>query len=1219
MGGLSVERTMRETRAFLSGLVRFLRFALHHSLRDMWRNRTRTVFALICVVTGVSAVVALRSLALMVGDELTTNLAQMNRGDIRVYATRRVPELTTLSGQQLPVFNQQAVEAFRAWAAQEGVTLSFARLSGAWPLRQVVDGQEVTAQTIVALFVEPETYPFYDRIVLREPAGATLADVLLADREAQGTLEDPRPLVISTGLARESSLGLRVGDKVRLGASSTTYEVRGIAPTSAETVLTLPSAAFLGLYVYLPLDDLQWLNEPVLPDQVFVKVPLGRDIEQVEKSLVTYLQERLGSESSFDDQLSRSTVPELAEENTEVAGVIDDMILTIGLSSLLIGGIGIVNTMLVVVNRRMLEIAVLKTLGLKAYRVTLLFLVEALLMGVIGSIVGTGVGVVLSYLVRGVGEEAFALTLEWRLYPAAMVSGLFLGVIMTTLFGFMPTLIAGQVRPAIVLRPNDAEMPPAGLVQTLLVLAAMIAVLGLLVSSIVEDALSFGPEVMLAGGGGLIGLFAGAILANWRGPVLSVPRRRLLPGLQSAVARILWGYGALAIGAAVASVIVLVLSAVWRPFGIGNDQPASSVVGALRRGEPGWALTWLALTLGVAWLIRRYAQRAARALALTTSGLTVGGVIGAVSGIALESLLGQTSLWRTLTPFSTGVVLVEGALAVLAAVYIGYWLLVWLVSRMPSAFMTGVASLLLIALVTGGAVASTLASSGLGATSAGITGFIGLIVWGKRRREDHPTITGRGEQVAWRKARDRDPVRHLSALLLGTAVITASAWLARSFAWPIATVTGSVAGATFLGWWLLLQRNYRADARLVLRELAGRRARVALTLLGLSVGVAGLSLVTLTAGAVSHILEIQLGETVEGNLLIADRTASHGLEVAAILDASEGVLEYSQVTTYRGVLVALNGEDVRSFWRRDGGSESDEEFDFETSRGIPLGLIQRETLDDMPSYKMVDGRPLMPGDEGQHRIMLRESFVTDRLGIKAGDSLQFLFENGLGQADDVLLQFRVVGIVSRQSEQTGLEEMGNLSVLPPSVLPDTVKPQGTATIALVDDSDPRYMDQVMVTLAHVPGVITFELDALTQLAQNLLEQLNAIPTLVAWLALVAGTAIIANTVALAVQERRRQIAVMKAIGLKGWRALAMLLVENGLIGLLAGLIGGGVGLVVTVVVVLATPSPEDVRRVIEFGTLGWLMLLSIGVAVGAAMLSAWGAMREKPLHVLRYE
>ena len=73
----------------------------------------------------------------------------------------------------------------------------------------------------------------------------------------------------------------------------------------------------------------------------------------------------------------------------------------------------------------------LKTLGLKAYRVTLLFLVEALLLGLIGSVIGMVLGAVLSYLIRDVGETAFQITLDWRLYPEALVSGLFLGMVMT--------------------------------------------------------------------------------------------------------------------------------------------------------------------------------------------------------------------------------------------------------------------------------------------------------------------------------------------------------------------------------------------------------------------------------------------------------------------------------------------------------------------------------------------------------------------------------------------------------------------------------------------------------------------------------------------------------------------------------------------------------------------------------------------------------------------
>lgn len=1216
---------MGDLQAMVNGAARLLRFAVKHSLRDMGRNRARTVFALVCVATGVSAIVALRSLAFMVGDELTTNLAQMNRGDIRLYATRAVPELIELSAQDFPVFTQRTVSLLRAWAAREDVAVSFARLSEARPLRLVADGQERTAQTVLSLYVETAIYPYYDTIVLREPADVTLGDLFARHSAASGTLDDPRPIVISTGLTRSAGMGLGLGDVVRLGAAEVYYVVRGITPATAETVLTLPQAAFLGTYVYLPLEDLALGGEAPLPDQVFVKVPLGQDIAETEASLVAYLQEQTGAETDLEQELARATVPELAEDNADVADTLGDLILVIGLSSLLIGGIGIVNTMLVVVNRRMLEIAVLKTLGLKAYRVTLLFLVEALLLGIVGSAIGVGVGVALSYLVRGVGEEAFALTLEWRLYPAAMGSGLFLGVLITALFGFMPTLIAGQVRPAMVLRPNEAEMPAAGLIQTLLTLLVMIAVLGALVGSVVGGSFAVGPVIMIAGAGALIGLFAGIIAANRRRSIPVGGRRRLRHWLGPVAWLIVQLYGALAIGAALASGVLLIVAAIWRPFGLGDADLPDTIVEAARAGEWAWALTWALLAGMVARAVWRHAGRAARTIALAALGLTVGGALGAGGSLALERVAGGTGVWRWLASVSTGIVLVEGAIALLSAIYVGYWLLVWGVARLRPVAMSGITSGLMVGLVGGlGAIASLVGRAALvGALALIMAGWLmtrarRLAATPEAGAQDGraPTNTGR-TPIAYRQA---DPARHLAAVLLGAAAVVGSILLVDiadgGGAWLIALTVLVV----FCAWWLLLARSYSADGRLILREMAGRRTRVALTLLGLSVGVAGLSLVSLTAGAVSHLLEFQLGEAVEGNLLIGDPSAAHREEVAATLDAAEGVLSYSQVTTYRAVLISRNGEPVRTgphFGRDEGPSEEGRAEPVEG--GISLGIIERESLSDMPRYKMISGRALAPGDEGQHRIMLRASLVTEHMGIQAGDRLQFLFRNQPGDADDVLMQFQVIGVISRQSEQTGLEGVGNLSVLPPGVLPDSVMPEGTATIALIDESDDRFMDHVLVALADVPGVIVFELSVLTQLAQNLLDQLNAIPTLVAWLALVAGTAIIANTVALATQERRRTIAVMKAMGLKGWRALAMLLVENGLIGLLAGLIGTGVGLLVTVVVVLAGPAPGDLQRVIEFETMGWLVLMAVAVAIGAALLSAWTAIREQPLNVLRYE
>jgi ABC-type antimicrobial peptide transport system permease subunit len=1211
-------------------MLKLLKFAVVHSLRDMWRNRARTFFALICVATGVAAVVALRSLAFMIGDELTTNLAQINRGDLRVYATRQVPELVTLDGQGNPVFTQETVDLMREWAASEGVDMTVARLTGLAQIRPLVNGEAVTAQLAQTLYVEPGLYPFYDTVFLKEPAGETLK-TLLAETGGAGTEDDPLPVVISNNLTRESNLGLHIGDHLRIGAAQTVFEVRGVAPSTAETVLSNPSAAFLGNYLYAPLDDLTVMGEAPLPDQVFFRVKLGRDVNAVEASLVSYLQSHVEADTNFKQGLSRVSVPDLEKRNATIAGVIDDMILVMGLSSLLIGGIGIINTMQVVVSRRTLEIAVLKTLGLKGYRVTFLFLVEALLLGLIGSLIGIVIGVILSYLVRGVGEKAFSLTLQWRLYPAAMSSGLFLGVLITALFGFLPTLIAGQVRPAVVLRPNEAQMPAAGLIQTLVTIIVMIVILGLLVSAIVENAITYGPVVMIVGGGALVGLFAGVILARLAQPIpdyyefrLSRRYERLdgwITGLAGAGRRergrrfITTGlralrqfvllYGAGAVGAALASVIVLLVSELWLPFGAGSVKPANDVIGAWGRGDAVWVLFWLALALGFGYLIRRYARGAAGMIAMGSLGITLGGAVGLLGGRVLAWALRGSAVWGTLAEMSTGVVLVEGALAILAAVYVGYWLLVWAVSRMSGGVLMAVVSVTAIALAAGAVAAVLLVGAGLLAAVI-VLGVIGAAVL-LRRSSD---AIGSGENVI--------PATHgVGRALTGVIAlaIDGGVWLING-RWG-AVLLGVMAAA---GLWVYLRRRYAIDGRLILREMMGRRGRVASTLLGLSVGIAGLSMVSLTTGAASHLLEFQLSDTIEGNLLIGDPTSTHGEDVARILRTTDGVESFSQVTMYQGILTSINGEEaVMPHGPHQSGEGSPRGNDIRRESGIPMGLTARSSLKGLPGYQMRSGRALQPGDEGQHRIMLRESFATEELGIKTGDLLTFLFENDPGTQDDVLIQVRVIGIVSLTSEQTGLEALGNLSVLPPGVLTSKVKPVGIATVAKIDESNDAYMDHALVALSDVPGVIAIELGALTQLAQNLLNQLKAIPTLVAWLALVAGTAIIANTVALATQERRRQVGVMKAVGLKGRRVLWMLMVENGLIGLIAGLIGVSVGFVVTVVMVLVSRNPGEVKQTIEFSTMGWLVLMSVVVAIGATTLSARSAAAEKPMNVLRYE
>ena len=134
-----------------------------------------------------------------------------------------------------------------------------------------------------------------------------------------------------------------------------------------------------------------------------------------------------------------------------------------------------------------------------------------------------------------------------------------------------------------------------------------------------------------------------------------------------------------------------------------------------------------------------------------------------------------------------------------------------------------------------------------------------------------------------------------------------------------------------------------------------------------------------------------------------------------------------------------------------------------------------------------------------------------------------------------------------------------------------------------------------------------------------MQQMASIPLLVAGLALFAGATIIANTVALATLERRRQIGILKAIGLKGQRVLGVMLLENVIVSLLGALLG--IGLSALGVVLMSYFGLELVILIPRDSLPVALALVTAAVLIGAVatVLSAQVAIRERALNVLRYE
>lgn len=473
-----------------------LRFYINHSLNDLWVNKRLTFFALLSIAAGVAAIVSLQTLASMISGTLNQNLQASNRGDISIsmgglpneFVDQGVaegvieqPGSGAFVGASGYMISARGLETIRQWIENSGysgqVDFTYqvylngpqAAFMGGYgtAMTAVTSGENVSQLTPV--MVETDLYPFYSAILTLD--GQTLAAAFNA----------PNDVVITEKVADDLQVG--VGDTVRLSEATADFVVRGIVSDDAGIVGS--SDLLLGLfgYYYLDVSALEYFPDvPLAASNLYFRLDDPNKLEQV----------RAGLAERFP-YLSLQTTEDARQANEKVSEQITQLVTIMGLISLLIGSIGIINTMQVVVRRRTVEVAVLKTMGLQAGQVTQLFLTEAFILGIVGSLAGIVLGWVAVFAIKGTAEAAFAVELPFRIAPVPAINGFIVGILVTTVFGFLPTLTAGQVRPGIVLRPSDDIVPRAGRLRSVLALVVMILVLSGIASGIMGNpALAFG-------------------------------------------------------------------------------------------------------------------------------------------------------------------------------------------------------------------------------------------------------------------------------------------------------------------------------------------------------------------------------------------------------------------------------------------------------------------------------------------------------------------------------------------------------------------------------------------------------------------------------------------------------------------------------------------------------------------------------------------------------
>lgn len=210
--------------------------------------------------------------------------------------------------------------------------------------------------------------------------------------------------------------------------------------------------------VYVPIQQAQSFFGTVECDQIIVK------LKNEDEATIAAVSKAIEENEAFGDQVSVASSTAVLDIISSVFSTVELFLAGIAAISLLVAGVGIMNIMIVSLMERTREIGILKALGMKSRTVLAIFLSEAIIVGLMGSIFGVGLGWVLANaatriftgggLAATTGRRAatggFAITPV--LTPTVLLGAFSFGIAVSVIFALYPAWRASKLKPVDALR-----------------------------------------------------------------------------------------------------------------------------------------------------------------------------------------------------------------------------------------------------------------------------------------------------------------------------------------------------------------------------------------------------------------------------------------------------------------------------------------------------------------------------------------------------------------------------------------------------------------------------------------------------------------------------------------------------------------------------------------------------------------------------------------------
>ncbi|MFC4552798.1 MULTISPECIES: ABC transporter permease [Halorussus] len=412
------------------------------SLRISWRNirehKLRSTLTTLGVIIGVAAVITFVTLGASLQADIISTVAGGNAATMYVTAQSpsdsRIPSLA--SGGSV-VFTQYDVEQLRQLegvdvvAPESGIAASSVSHNNSTVGRQWVTVSSPSYFKVRNIkFLSGQPYQMGQReVVLNRPAARMFGDNvsvgenITITRAANGERLNATVVGIVETTGGGSVLGVSQGPQPRIYAPTEPYYER--------TVQSPNLHARQKVY-----------------GRVLVKAQSPGQVDAVQGRVYNYLGEqsdaRLLKSQSYKFRVT--TQEQIIGQIKQLTSTFTAYITGIAVISLIVGSIGIANIMLVSVTERTREIGIMKAVGAQSRDVLQLFLFEAVLLGVFGSVLGAIVGLAGGYA----GAEAIGLPLAFE--PIWFAASVVIGVLVGVLAGIYPAWDAAHTDPIDALR-----------------------------------------------------------------------------------------------------------------------------------------------------------------------------------------------------------------------------------------------------------------------------------------------------------------------------------------------------------------------------------------------------------------------------------------------------------------------------------------------------------------------------------------------------------------------------------------------------------------------------------------------------------------------------------------------------------------------------------------------------------------------------------------------